>query len=355
MSLREESSRSKIILGVDTHLDVHVGAVIDDMGKLLGTKSISTNLNGYQNLYSWAISFGNLISAGVEGTGSYGAELFKYLENKGVLVFEVNRPDRATRRQQGKSDTTDAISAANSVLSGKSTAIPKQKSGACEAMRIALIARRSAVKDKTQAINQIRSILVSAPQVIREKLWRTKARDCVNRCIKIKTLGETVILQTMALTLKLLSKRWLMLSTEIDQLDKLLDNLTLKYAKQLRSQFGVGPQTAATLLSVAGDNPHRLKKESAFASLCGTNPLPASSGKTIRHRLNRGGNRVANNALWTIAMVRMRSDPRTRSYVERRTGEGLSNKEIQRCLKRYIIRELFPIIMSDLDKINNNS
>ncbi len=353
--MKEESSCKQVILGVDTHLDVHVGAVINQSGKLLGTKSISVNEKGYQDLYSWASSLGQLNSAGVEGTGTYGAELFKYLESNGVMVFEVNRPDRAARRLQGKSDTTDAVCAANSVLSGKSTAIPKQKSGACEAMRIVSVARRSAVKDKTQTINQIRALLVSAPQEIREKLWRTKAMDCVKMCIRIKILGDTVLLESMTTTLKLLAKRWLMLSKEINQLDKMLDDLTLKYAKKLRGRFGVGPQTAATLLSVAGDNPQRLKNESALASLCGTNPLPASSGKTIRHRLNRGGNRVANNALWTIAMVRMRSDLRTRSYVERRTAEGLSTKEIQRCLKRYIIRELYPVIMSDLNKIHSIS
>lgn len=353
--MKEELSCKEVILGVDTHLDVHVGAIINETGKLLGTKSISVNTNGYRDLYSWASSFGQLNRAGVEGTGTYGAELFKYLESNGVMVIEVNRPDRAARRLQGKSDTTDAVCAANSVLSGKSTAIPKQKSGACEAMRIVSVARRSAIKDKTQTINQIRALLISAPQEIREKLWRAKAMDCVKMCIRIKILGDTVLLESMTSTLKLLAKRWLMLSKEIIQLDKMLDDLTLKYAKKLRSRFGVGPQTAATLLSVAGDNPQRLKNESALASLCGTNPLPASSGKTIRHRLNRGGNRVANNALWTIAMVRMRSDLRTRSYVERRTAEGLSTKEIQRCLKCYIIRELYPVIMSDLNKIHGIS
>lgn len=345
----------EVILGVDTHLDVHVGAVIDKTGKLLGTKSISATNTGYSNLYNWTKTFGEIQSAGIEGTGSYGAELYKFLNKNGVLVYEVNRPDRASRRQQGKSDTTDAISAANSVLSGKSKAIPKHKTGACEAMRVASVARRSAIKDKTQAINQIRSLLVSAPQDIREKLWKTNPKDCVRNCIRVKTLGDTLIRQTLFTTLKLLGKRWMILAKEVDDLDNLLDSLTMKYAKNLRSQFGVGPLTAATLLSVAGDNPHRLVKESALASLCGTNPLPASSGKTIRHRLNRGGCRVANNALWTITMVRMRSDPRTRLYVERRTTEGLTNKEIQRCLKRYIIRELYPIILKDLDAIHLTS
>jgi transposase len=144
--------------------------------------------------------------------------------------------------------------------------------------------------------------------------------------------------------------RSLALAEKLTQLDELLNNLTQEYAGSLRRQFGVGPQTAAILLAVAGDSPERLNNEAALASLCSVNPLPASSGKTIRHRLNRGGSDEANNALWTIALVRMRSDPRTKVYVQRRTGEGLSTKEILRCLKRYIVRELYPLILTDLGR-----
>ena len=150
------------------------------------------------------------------------------------------------------------------------------------------------------------------------------------------------------MTLRLLANRWLYLTTELCELDKTLETLTRQAAKRLRSQFGVGPQTAATLIAVAGDNPERLHSEAALAALCGANPLPASSGNTIPHRLNRSGDRSANNALWTITMVRMRSDPRIRAYVARRTAEGKSTKEIQRCLKQYIVRELYPLILADL-------
>lgn len=344
----EELEEIEVILGVDTHLDVHVGAVISHAGKLLGTRSVSTTMAGYEDMYRWALSFGGLKRAGIEGTGTYGAGLCRYLVEQEILVLEVNRPDRAKRRLQGKSDPTDAESAARSVLSGVSTAIPKQQSGACESMRIASIARRSAVKARTQAINQLRAILVSSPQNVREKLWKAKASDCVKACLRVRSLGDGVLLETMTITIKSLAKRWLALTAELQQLDKCLEALTSEYAVRLRSRFGVGPNTAAVLLSVAGDNPERLKSEAALAALCGVNPLPASSGKTVRHRLNRGGSRAANNALWTIAMVRMRSDPRTRVYVERRTNEGLSLKEIHRCLKRYIARELYPIILSDL-------
>ena len=336
------------ILGVDTHLDVHVAAVINQFGQLLGTQSVSTNTAGYLQLFQWASAFGALKRAGVEGTGTYGAGLCRFLCDKGILVLEVNRPNRASRRLNGKSDSLDAENAARSVLSGVSKAIPKQQSGACEAMRIVSVARRSAVKAKTQSINQLRAMLVSAPQSVRDELWKAKASDCAKACAMIASLGDTVVLKALSKTLKSLAKRWLALSEELKDYDQQLETLTQEHAQQLRSRFGVGPQTAAILLTVAGDNPNRLKNEAALASLCGVNPLPASSGKTTRHRLNRGGSRTANNALWTIAMVRMRSDPRTKIYVERRTHEGLSTKEIHRCLKRYIVRELFSLIMGDL-------
>ncbi|MBR8082758.1 transposase, partial [Burkholderia vietnamiensis] len=265
-----------------------------------------------------------------------------------IEVLEVNRPDRAARRSRGKSDPTDAENAARAVLAGKATAIPKEQSGAAEAMRAVSVARRSAVKAKTQAINQLRALLVSAPQDIRERLLKTKTAECVANCSRLRSLGNTPMLQTLATTLRLLAKRYLALAEELTTLDAMLEQLTLKHARRLRERFGVGPQTAAVLVAVAGDNPERLKSDAALAALCGTSPLQASSGKTVRHRLNRGGDRAANNALWTIAMVRMRSDPRTRAYVERRTKEGMSNKEIHRCLKRYIVRELYPLILADL-------
>lgn len=340
--------QNEVILGVDTHLDAHVGAVISETGKLLGTLSVSTDTAGYFKLIAWACSFGHLRRAGVEGTGTYGAGLTRVLRNHEINVLEVNRPDRAARRSRGKSDPTDAENAARAVLSGSATAIPKDQSGSAEAMRTVLVARRSAVKAKTQAINQLRALLITAPQEVRERLLKAKMGDCVESCVRMRSLGNTPMLQTLVATLRLLAKRWKQLAEELKTLDAMLDSLTKTHAKRLLERFGVGPQTAAELIAVAGDNPERIKSEAALAALCGTSPLQASSGKTIRHRLNRGGDRAANNALWTIAMVRMRSDPRTRAYVDRRTKEGMSNKEIHRCLKRYIVRELYPLILADL-------
>ncbi|MDK6080601.1 IS110 family transposase [Massilia varians] len=344
----EQQIQNEVILGVDTHLDLHVGAVINSTGKLLGTLTTATNAGGYLQLIAWARSLGSLRRAGVEGTGTYGAGLARALREQGVEVLEVNRPDRSKRRLKGKSDPTDAESAARSVLSEQATAIPKSQSGVAEAMRTLSVARRSAVKAKTQAINQLRAILVSAPQEIRDRLWKAKAEQCVSACIDLDPLGTTTLLKTLTMTLRLLAKRWELLAAELKVLDAELEKLTSRFAPCLRGQFGVGPLTAATLIVAAGDNPERLHSEAALAALCGVNPLPASSGKTTRHRLNRGGNRQANNALWTIAMVRMRSEPRTRAYVDKRSAQGLSNKEIHRCVKRYVVRELYPCILADL-------
>lgn len=346
--MKHESVKNEVILGVDTHLETHVGAVIDHAGRLLGTLAVPTDTAGYLKLLAWAQSLGMLQKAGVEGTGTYGAGLARVLRDHAIEVLEVNRPDRTSRRLRGKSDPTDAESAAKAVLSGIATAIPKTQSGAAEAMRTMSVARRSAVKAKTQAINQLRALLVSAPQGIREKLWKVKPEQCVEACARTRNLGDSVLLQTLTSTLKLLAKRWLTLAAELKELDATPDRLTSQSARRLREQFGVGPQTAAILMAVDGDNPERLRNEAALAALCGVSPLQASSGKKTRHRLNRGGDRSANNALWTIAMVRMRSEPRTRAYVDRRTKEGMSGKEIHRCLKRYISRELYPIILADL-------
>jgi transposase len=341
-------NQDEVILGVDTHLDKHVGAVISVAGKLLATHAVDTTSAGYLQLLAWARSLGDVRRAGIEGTATYGSGLTKVLRDNNIEVFEVNRPDRATRRSRGKADPTDAESAACAVLSGRATAIPKEQSGAAYAMRAVSVARRSAVKARTQAINQLRGLLVSAPQEVRERLLHAKTEECVGACARIRSLGKTAMLESLTTTLRILAKRWLALGAEIKLLDGQLEQLTSDHAPRLRAEFGVGAQTAAVLVCVAGDNPERLRSEAALAALCGVSPLQASSGKTTRHRLNRGGDRAANNALWTIAMVRMRSDPRTQAYVARRTSQGLSRKEIERCLKRYIVRELYPLILADL-------
>jgi transposase len=274
-------NQDEIILGVDTHLDKHVGAVISAAGKLIATQSVETTSAGYLQLLAWARSLGELRRAGIEGTATYGAGLTRVLRDNNIDVFEINRPDRATRRLRGKADPTDAESAACAVLSGRATAIPKKQAGAAYAMRAVSVARRSAVKARTQAINQLRGILVSAPQEVRERLLHTKAEACVSACARIRSLGKTPLLQSLTTTLRLLAKRWLALAAEIKLLDTQLEHLTNNHAPRLRKEFGVGAQTAAVLVCVAGDNPDRIKSEAALAALCGVSPLQASSGKTF--------------------------------------------------------------------------
>ena len=344
----EQFKPSEVILGVDTHLDVHVGVVIDATGRVMGTLSVGTHHDGYQQLLCWAQNFGLLLRAGVEGTGSYGAALTQVLQGSGITVIEINRPDRSRRRGRGKSDATDAERAARAVLAGDAASIPKAHDGLAEGLRTLNVVRRSSVKAKTQTINQIRALLVSAPQAIRDAAYKPDASKCVAACAGLSQHSASPVLTSLQTALRLLAKRWKVLNDELRELDVTLAHLTKKAAPRLLSRFGVGPQTAATLLVTAGDNPARLRSEAALAALCGASPLQASSGKVQRHRLNRGGDRQANNALWTIAMVRMRSDARTRQYVARRTSEGLSKKEIHRCLKRYIVRELYPLILADL-------
>ena len=346
--MENQESRSEIILGVDTHLDVHVGVVIDAAGRVLGTLSVGTNSDGYKQMLCWAQTFGVLRRAGVEGTGSYGAALTHVLQANDISVTEINRPDRSRRRGRGKSDVTDAESAARSVLAGDARSIPKAHNGLAEALRTLNLVRRSAVKAKTQTINQIRALLVSAPQAVRDAVYKADAAKCVAACAALPRDMVSAALGSLQTALRLLAKRWTALNDELRELDAELARMTKKAAPRLLSRFGVGLQTAATLLVTAGDNPTRLRSEAALAALCGTSPLQASSGKVQRHRLNRGGDRQANNALWTIAMVRMRSDARTRDYVAKRSSEGLSKKEIHRCLKRYIVRELYPLILADL-------
>ena len=335
--------------GVDTHKDVHVAAVVDHLGTVLGTRSFPTTTSGYRDLVEWVCSHGDVGLVGVEGTGAWGAGLSRHLAACDIGVVEINRPDRQTRRRTGKSDPLDAIAAAQAALVGRHVGQPKAGDGPVEAIRMLRVARRSAVRDRTATINQIRSVIDTAPQQTREQLRELRLRDLIATITAAQPPGERpVTTDTATYTLGVLGRRWEFLNDQIAELDTRLDDLVATTAPTLIGLYGVGTDTAAALLICAGDNPDRIGNERAFAALCGTSPLLASSGRTHRHRLNRGGNRDANSALWRITLVRMAHDPRTRTYVERRTTEGLSKREIIRCLKRYIAREIYPAIICDL-------
>ncbi|WP_116999733.1 IS110 family transposase [Desertimonas flava] len=330
--------------GVDTHGDVHVAAVLDPVGRVLATGSFPATTAGYRQLLSWLCRHGRVVQVGVEGTGSYGAGLARHLARHGVAVVEVNRPDRQARRRRGKSDTVDAIAAARAALSGDATATPKTGDGIVETIRSLQVARRSAVKARTQAGNQIRDLIVTAPDDLRAQLKGLNTVNRVAACARFRPGDYTDPTEGLRHALRHLARRWQALDVEITELDGALKMLTARANPALVAARGVGHEVAAALLVTAGDNPQRMQTEASFAALCGVSPIEASSGKTIRHRLNRGGDRRANNALWRIIMVRLQHDERTKAYVERRTAEGLSIREIIRCLKRAVAREMFRLL-----------
>jgi transposase len=335
-----------VIGGVDTHDDTHVAAAVDTAGKLLGWAEFPADAHGYQALLHWLTGHGRLIEVGVEGTGAYGAGLTRYLRTRRVKVVEVDRPDRKTRRFQGKSDPIDAEAAARAALAGRATGTPKTRDGQVEALRALHVARRSAVKQRAATQTQMRALVVTAPDALRRQLRRLPAATLITTCAALTPDPDHAADPATAamIALRGLARRHQHLSAEITDLDALIEPLAAAINPDLLAVNGVGPDVAAQLLVTAGDNPERLTSEAAFAMLCGVAPLPASSGKTRRHRLNRGGDRDANCALYRIAMCRLRWNPRTRTYSDQRTKQGMSKKEIIRCLKRYIARELYPIL-----------
>lgn len=333
--------------GVDTHKDTHVGAVIDGVGRLLGSASFDASRSGYVKLVEWMVSFGNLGRVGVEGTGSYGAGLAKHLTASGIEVIEVNRPNRQMRRMRGKNDTVDAEAAARAALSGQATAVPKAHNGLIEAIRVLRVAFRSARAARTTAALQIRDLIVSAPDELRESLESLSIQRQVAVAGRFRPGPITDPSQATRAALGSLARRYESLTAEVSALRIQLDELTLQANPALRAAKGVGTDVASILLIAAGDNPERLHSQAAFAAMCGVSPIEASSGRTSRHRLNRGGNRQANHALWRIAMVRLATDADTKTYAERRTAEGKTRREISRCLKRYIAREIFRLLTQD--------
>jgi transposase len=340
---------ARITGGVDTHLDVHVAAALTDVGGVLGTASFPTTAVGYRQLLEWLSSFGEVVLVGVEGTGSYGAGLSRFLYARGVTVVEVDRPNRQKRRLAGKSDPIDAISAARAALGGTANGAAKTRDGNVEAIRVLRVAKISARKARTQAVNQIHSLVCTAPDELRDKLRDLPTGQLVQTCANLRPGDGRDVTAVTKLTLRALARRVQALQDEIDQLEAASRPLVIETAPALLAHNGVGPDTAAALLVAAGDNPGRLRTEATFARLCGAAPIPATSGKTQnRHRLHRGGDRQANSALWRIALTRMSNDPDTRAYVERRTKEGLSKREVMRCLKRYIARELFPDLPGEM-------
>jgi transposase len=328
--------------GVDTHLDVHVAAALDPLGVLLGTESFRSDPNGYKALLAWLEGFGTVTKVGMEGTGSYGTGLARFLRRAEVEVIEVDRPNRAARRRSGKSDPLDAIEAARAALGGRAQSISKSKDGAVEAIRVLVVAKRSARQARVKALTQMRHLVVTAPDQLRTRLKGLSVIAIVSEAARLRPARSgDVVLAAHKAALASLAHRIQGLEEEIAVLDERIESLLEKAAPDLLARFGVGPDTAAALLVSAGDNPERLHSEAAWAHLCGVAPIQASSGKSSRHRLDRGGDRQANSALWRIVMVRIAHDPQTTAYFERKVKEGHSKRDVIRLLKRYVAREMY--------------
>ena len=338
-----------VTAGVDTHRDLHMVAALDQRGAELGVQGFSTDPAGHRNMLDWLETFGPVELVGVEGTGTYGAGLTRFLQRNDIVVVEISRPDRQERRSHGKSDEVDAIAAARSAQSGKDTAQPKTRTGNVEAIRALRMVRRSATRDRTSAINQMRALVVTGPDDLRETFRGLTTTRLVSQAARLRPSDPTTVAGATKFALRELARRVQFLNAEIKRVNDILSPLITATAPELIARHGIGIETAATLLVTAGDNPNRLHSEAAFAHLCGSAPINASSGLVQRKRLNPRGDRLANEALWRIVMVRMSSEPRTRAYVERRTIEGKTKREIIRCLKRYVAREVFKDLKQPLD------
>jgi transposase len=355
-----------VILGVDTHAEFHAAAVIDQLGGHLGDACFETTTAGFKALLAWANEFGPVQLAGVEGTGAYGAGLSRFLTAGGVRVVEVDRPDRKTRRDHGKSDSIDAYAAARAAASGRASGTPKARTGEVETLRVLRVARSGAVHTRAKALTQLKSLIVTAPDALRAQLRGLDGSRLVTTCARLQPAREATtttpntkrprrgrLVDPTAATKRALAsiaQRIQQLDDEITELDDDIDTIITPLAPTLLSLLGVGPDVAGQLLVTAGDNPDRISTEAAFAHLCGVAPIPANSGKhQTSFRLNRGGNRAANAALYRIVICRLRWDPATRHYLERRTKEGKSKRHIIRCLKRYVAREVYTAIQTDLN------
>ena len=330
--------------GVDTHLDLNVAAALDAIGGLLAVAEFPATSVGHRRLLGWLAGFGPVTRVGVEGTGSYGAGLARYLRAAGVEVVEVDRPNRQARRRSGKSDPLDAIEAARAALSGRACGAAKTRDGNVEAIRALVVAKRSARSTKITTLNQIRHLSFTAPEELRRRLKDVSRRQLAARAAALRPSqrdGADPVMTATKTALRILGRRVLALNEEKARIDALLTTLVTQTAPDLLTLHGVGIDTAAALLVTAGDNPGRLRSEAAWAHLCGTAPIPASSGKVTRWRLNRGGDRQANRALWGVVITRLRNDPRTQAYMARRLAEGRSKPEVIRILKRYVAREVY--------------
>ena len=353
--MEDQDTRMRhVIGGVDTHKDLHVAAVVDEHDRVIQTRSFAATRQGYRQMLAWMRSFGDVQRVGVESTGSYGAGLLRFLQASGVEVLEVTAPDRQDRRRRGKNDDLDAQNAAHAAFSGSRTVTPRSRDGMVESLRVLRACRKTAVSARRIALQMLHNTIICAPEGLRDQL-RAMTRMQLIRAVAAWRPDLTAYRDVEAayrIGLKSLARRYLELHDEIADLDMMIGAIVAELAPELIARNSIGCNGAAQLLLTAGDNPERLKSEAGFAALCGVSPVPASSGKTVRHRLNRGGDRAANSALHIIAIGRLRTDEKTKAYVARRIAEGHSKLDAIRALKRYIAREVYGIIMRRQKAIN---
>lgn len=345
MKTMTEISPSGIIIGVDTHRDVHVAAALDGLGRELDVQSFASDTSGYRQLVEWASSHGAVAVFGIEGTGSWGAGLARYVSGCEYRCIEVNRTNRQHRRRHGKSDPADAVAAARAVIAGTAKAQPRGHDGPIESLRTIRIAHRSAVKARTQAINQLRAVITTAPEPLKKRFVELNRRQLVTTCRRLRPQSSTRPSEIAKITLRSLAKRIEYLDQEIAELNQTRDELVKSCAPpELLAEHGIATAVAADLLIAIGDNPHRITTEAGFAALCGVSPVDASSGRQQRHRLNRGGDRQANNALWRIIIVRLATHQETRDYFQRALANGKTKREAIRTLKRYLARRIWRLL-----------
>jgi transposase len=333
------------LLGVDTHRDEHVLAVVTaPAGGVVAGAAAATNGRGYRELVRVAERHAPGRRAwAIEGSGSYGAGLARFLSEHGEAVLEVSRTLRAERRLAGKNDTLDAVRIARAALASEALALPRAGERR-EAMRLLLIARRSAVDVRREALTQLRAVIVTAPEPLREQLRRLSLAKLLDRCSRLRRSARPAPDElAVRLVLRSLARRVLAATSEADQLEREILAHVRALAPALLDEPGIGPIVAAQLI-VAWSHHGRLRSEACFARLAGVAPIPASSGQTQRHRLSRGGDRQLNRAIHTIVLHRRHHDPATRDYIARRIAEGKTAREATRLLKRYLARHPYRLL-----------
>ena len=336
-----------VVIGVDTHVHTHSAAAVDvGTGGVLGEITLDATADGYAQMMRFADQFSALRAWAIEGTGSHGAGLTRHLQRREEVVVELDRPDRARRRNGAKSDPLDAIRAAREALARPQLATPRA-AGDRQALSVLLTTRQSAVHAATKAQQQLFSLVIAAPEEIRQRFRGQRLPAMIATAARLRCHRSWDIEHTAtATTLRCLARRIRALNEEAAEHEKAIKTIVRSWRPELLDQVGVGPIVAAVVLC-AWSHPGRIHSEAAFAMLAGVAPIPATSGQvTNRHRLNRHGDRQLNRAIHTIVLSRIRHDQTTRTYVDRRTSEGKTSREVKRCLKRYVARDLYRLLQT---------